>query len=451
MLESVPPQIIDHTESLCPYCLQVIEAQIVEWNGAVYMTKVCPHHGPVNFCLWPDAAHYRWFKMFRFPFKQPQAQTNSSNGCPFDCGLCPSHLRHSTLVEIEVTHRCNLACPVCFMAAGQYQPPPDPSLETIRDMYASIYDRSGPDMSIQLTGGEPTVRRDLPDIIRLGQAMGFRWIEANTNGLVLARQPGYLRACKEAGLSGICLQFDGLTAEVYRQIRGRDIYKDKLQVIENCRAEGVQVVLTMTIIAGINDHQLGDMLDFALANTDVVVGLLLQPAFTSGRFETRSSRPLSMGDVIFMLAAQSQGRLRPSDLWPLGCSHPLCSCATHLLIDGDTVQPLTRSFTLAEYQARFNPHSPHGSVFADIVADLEPAEGLARRGLTVMIENYMDAWNMDLKRLQECGMTVKMADGRTIPFCAYHLTNINGERIYAPWGKVPVKLPKSGHVGVTVE
>jgi uncharacterized radical SAM superfamily Fe-S cluster-containing enzyme len=210
----------------------------------------------------------------------------------------------------------------------------------------------------------------------------------------------------------------------------------------------------MTIIAGINDQQLGDLLDFALANLDVVCGLSLQPAFTSGRFESRRQRSLSMGDVIFLVAGQSDGRLVPQDFWPLSCSHPLCSCATHLLVDGDAVQPITREITPAEYLARIDPHSPQGSIFADIIAGLE-AQGRSlpngsNRGLSVMISNYMDAGNMDLKRLRECSMTVTMADGRAIPFCAYHLTDVKGQRLYPPWGLKATNVPDKQSGGISV-
>jgi hypothetical protein len=139
-----------------------------------------------------------------------------------------------------------------------------------------------------------------------------------------------------------------------------------------------------------------------------------------------------MGDVIFMLAGQSNGLIDPYDLWPLGCSHPLCSCATLILNHRGTDTPFTRLITPQEYVEQFNPESPQGSVFADIAARRFPEAG---NGLSVVIMNYMDAVNMDLKRLRECSMTVTMADGRMIPFCSYHLTDANGRRFYPPWGQ----------------
>lgn len=421
--------VINHTESMCPICLKTIEAQVVEQDGRVYLKKVCPDHGPSSSYIWPDADHYRWMSSIRFPFKQPVSKLPPALGCPSDCGLCSIHLRHPTLVELEITQRCNLRCPVCFVSAGEA--PPDPSLQTLEAMFQAVKEQSGTQVSIQLTGGEPTVREDLAQVIRLGRKIGFEAIEVNTNGLMVSRKPGYIEELVDAGISGIYLQFDGLTPQVYERIRGKELLQDKLQAIENCRAAGTQVVLAMTVIWGINHDQIGEVLDFALQNQDVIAGLALQPAFTSGRFDVTSERHLNMGDVIFMLAEQSRGMIQPYDLWPLACSHPLCSSATYLVKDQGAYKPFTRMISLDDYRRSFNTTSPQGSIFADIAArnfpDLAP-------GLSVVVMNYMDCMNVDLARLKECSMTVTMQDGRLIPFCAYQMTNLYGKRFYPVWG-----------------
>jgi uncharacterized radical SAM superfamily Fe-S cluster-containing enzyme len=425
-----PSNILDTTESLCPICLQVIEAQVVVRDGAVYLKKMCPDHGPSTAYLWPDAAHYRWMSAFRLPFKKPQAQVPSQLGCPQDCGLCAAHLRHPTLVEIEITQRCNLRCPVCFIAAGEA--PPDPDLQTLEAMFQAVLRQSGSQTSLQLTGGEPTVRKDLAEIVRLGRNAGFSAIEVNTNGVLIGRNPAFIHELAQAGISGIYLQFDGLTGEVYEKIRGADLLKEKLQAIEHCRAAGVQVVLAMTVIWGVNHDQLGRVLDFALQNRDVVAGIGYQPAFTSGRFDVRSERRLTMGDVIFQLAEQSGGLIEPYDLWPLGCSHPLCSSATYIIEDGGVKKPLTRQIAPQDYLQRFDPDSPQGSVLPDLAARYLPQVG---PGLSVVVMNYMDALNVDLKRLKECSMDVALEDGRLVPFCAYQLTSLRGKRLYPVWGR----------------
>ncbi len=265
------------TRSLCPVCLRAIDGRIVSRGKAVYLEKSCPEHGPMESRIWPDADHYEWMQGFHLPVVRPEIAREPVGECPRSCGICTRHLRKTTLVEMELTRRCNMRCPVCFM--GAEEKPDDPDLEAIRSMYASIHEEMGPDVSIQLTGGEPTLRDDLAEIVRLGASMGFSAIEINTNGLAVSRNPDLPAALKEAGASGIYLQFDGLTPEVYTKIRGADLLADKLRVIEHCRKAGIQVVLAMTVIRGINDGEIGKVLEFALQNIDVVAGLALQPAF----------------------------------------------------------------------------------------------------------------------------------------------------------------------------
>ncbi len=427
-------EVLDTTRALCPECMETLSADIVaKSDGTVWMIRTCPTHGVFETYLWPDSTHYQRMRALAFSPVAPAHTIPMTKSCPTACGICSSHKRRVTLAEIEVTQRCNLRCPVCFMAAEHEDDEMSP--EDFRSFFQAIAETSGLDTGVQLTGGEPTVRKDLADIIAIGHQMGFWGIEVNTNGVVISRDQEYLRSLIDAGLTGVYLQFDGLTREPYRQIRGADLLDVKLAAIENCRAAGVQVVLAMTIVAGLNDDQLGDVIRFALENNDVVAGVALQPAFTSGRFETNRIVPLTMGDVIFTLEDQTEGLIKTEDIWPLGCSHPLCDTGTYLVRSDDTFVPLTRDLTHEEYIDAYNPNSPQGSVFLDIATQ----KGLnLEGGLSIIIMNYMDAATMDLERMEQCSMFCTMADGRLIPFCAYQLTDCAGKRIHPPLG-LPVE------------
>jgi uncharacterized radical SAM superfamily Fe-S cluster-containing enzyme len=317
-------------------------------------------------------------------------------------------------------------------------------LERLSAFYEAIARTAGTECGVQITGGEPTLREDLPAIIRMGRERGFWGVEVNTNGVVISQGNGYLERLVEAGLTGIYLQFDGVSADAYRRIRGVDLLATKLRAVQRCREAGVQVVLAMTIVSGANSSEIGAVIGYALENVDVVAGVALQPAFTSGRFDAKRVVPLTMGDVIFMLEEQTGGLIRVEDIWPLGCSHPLCDTGTFLVAEGGGAAdvdagaanhtrylPVTRGLSRDEYLALYNPDSPQGSVFGDIVARkrLSP-----ERGLSVIIMNYMDAFTMDLERMEECSMLVTMPDGRLIPFCSYQLTDCAGQRVFPPWG-----------------
>jgi tetraether lipid synthase len=422
--------IIDQTTSLCSTCMKQIEAQIVVRDNVVFMSKECPEHGPEMVYLWPDAEHYCWICNFKSDRKDVNEKAYSEDGCPRMCGSCSNHTSQPTLIELEVTQRCNMRCPVCFMAAESIGE--DPSLDQLTSIFVKIMDRSGAATSIQITGGEPTVRSDLSEIIRIGRSIGFESIEVNTNGLMIARKPELLTELKEAGASGIYMQFDGLDDMVYQATRGRDICAEKMQAIANCRTVGLPIVLAMTVIEDVNDDQIGKVVNFALEHIDVVAGVALQPAFSSGRFDVDGDvrRGLTMGDVIFKLSEQTVGMIGQHEMWPLSCSHPLCSCGTQLVWNKDGFVPATRLISRDEYERYFNQDSPQGSIFADILAQKNEDCG---GGLSIIIMDYMDVHCVDLNRLRECSMTVASGEGSLIPFCAYHLSDQSGCRIHPLW------------------
>ncbi|WP_165251750.1 radical SAM protein [Adlercreutzia sp. ZJ304] len=424
------------TGALCPTCLKEYPAEVfADDDGVVWMGRTCPEHGYLETRMWPDAQHYEWLRTHAFPKVRPANPEPIVDACPFGCGTCARHQRRGTLLEIEVTRNCNLHCPVCFASSesGEY----DPTLEEISAMYDAIESAVGLDGAVQLTGGEPTTRKDLHEIIFMGRSKGFWGIEVNTNGLVIAQRSGYLEDLVAAGLTGVYLSFDGLTGNVYEATCGRDILDVKLRAIKRCREVGIQVVLSVAVVAGLNDGQLGDILRFAMENSDVVAGIALQPAFTSGRFDAHRVKPMSSGDVIFALAEQSDGLLDVHDIWPLGCSNPLCDTGVFLVKSEDAEHesgfyPATRRMTQTEYEQGYSPDSPQGSVFLDILYK----KGVqVEDGISIIIMNYMDAFSMDTQRLRECSMMVAMPDGRAIPFCSYHLTDTAGRRIYPPWCK----------------
>ena len=425
---------IRSTRALCPHCMKTLPADIVEHDdGTVWMTRTCPEDGQFETYMWPDADHYRYMIGLAFPPVAPPRTIPMTKRCPEACGICDHHRRRPTLVEIEVTQRCNLRCPVCFMAAENEDDEMSP--EDFKPFFQAIVDNAGKDTGVQLTGGEPTVRKDLAEIISIGRSYGFWGIEVNTNGVVISKDIDYLQELQFAGLTGIYLQFDGVTPDPYLVTRGADLLDTKMKAIENCRKLGIQVVLAMTIVAGTNDDQVGDVIKFAIENNDVIAGVALQPAFISGRFDAKRAVPLTMGDVIFSLDAQTDGLIKKEDIWPLGCSHPMCDTGTYLVRHEGGFIPITRDLTQEEYRATYNPESPQGSVFLDIAI----ARGMnPEGGLSIVIMDYMDRATMDLERMEQCSMFCTMADGRLIPFCSYQLSDCNGKRIHPPLG-IPEK------------
>jgi hypothetical protein len=220
------------TESLCPVCLARLTARRVVHGAAVYLEKTCPDHGFFAARIWDGEPAFAGWQRPKIPIRPPYCGQPVDKGCPFDCGLCPDHRQRSCTIILEVTKRCNLACPVCYADAGGMDSA-DPPLTMIAGWFATAR-QAGTGCNIQLSGGEPTLRDDLPHIVAMGRAAGFDFIQINTNGLRLARDPEFVKKLRAAGLSSVFLQFDGTTDAIYRTLRGRDLLKDKLAAIATC-------------------------------------------------------------------------------------------------------------------------------------------------------------------------------------------------------------------------
>ena len=215
----------DLTESLCPVCLRRIPAAREEREGCVYLVKECPDHGRCEALVWDGSPAFRSWKRPKIPTTPLLAYRQVDRGCPFDCGLCPDHRQRSCTIILELTKRCNLACSYCYADSGE-QTANDPDLETIAGWYKSAA-AAGGNCNIQLSGGEPTLRDDLPAIVAMGREHGFSFIQVNTNGLRLAADDGFVRDLKAAGLDSVFLQFDSLDHENCRRIRDRGLVDEK--------------------------------------------------------------------------------------------------------------------------------------------------------------------------------------------------------------------------------
>lgn len=209
------------------------------------------------------------------------------------------------MTMLEVTNRCNLACPICFSDANRLAW--DLSHAEINAALANLLAVTGRPIQVQISGGEPTVREDLPEIVGLCRAAGVRFVEIITNGVRISRDLAYLRALKAAGVTGIYLQFDGLRAATHRALRGADLTEVRARALANIRAADMCCTLAVAVTRGVNDDELGDIVDFAFANLDIVKVVNFQSATRfAGRFELGPEHGgYSVAELTGLIAAQT--------------------------------------------------------------------------------------------------------------------------------------------------
>ena len=318
-------RVIRQTESVCPICLQKVNADIVAYGDEVYMEKTCQEHGAFRTLIWKGAPDYESWENQKIPSVQKNPAMQVEKGCPYDCGLCPEHRQHTCCVLLEVTNRCNLNCPVCFARAGEGDEVKEPSLEEIGEWYDSMMACGGP-FNIQLSGGEPSVRDDLEDIIRLGKEKGFTFFQLNTNGIRLAKEADYAARLKAAGLNCVFLQFDGMRENAYEILRGRKMLDIKKQAIENCKKANLGVVLVPVIAKGVNEDQVGEILEFALKQMPAVRGVHFQPLSFFGRYEPGKEKDrFTLPQLLQAIEAQTGGKMKIGDFTPAGAENAYCS------------------------------------------------------------------------------------------------------------------------------
>jgi hypothetical protein len=352
-----------------------------------------------------------------------------------------------------------LKCAYCFADGGAAEAK-DPDLDTVQGYFERLLAAGGP-YNIQLSGGEPTLREDLPDIVVLGRSLGFQFIQVNTNGLRLAAHKAYATELKDAGAASIFLQFDGVTEATYETLRGRALLPEKRLAVEHCAAGGLGVILVPTLVPGINIHEIGAIIRFAVQYMPTVRGVHFQPVSYFGRYPTAPGNEarITIPEVIREIEMQTGGELKAEHFRPPGCENALCSFTGNfvLLADGE-LRPRTRRDaqqccsspeSAAAGAARTRQFVSRFWSAAEAVAG--KASGPSLGGWDDFLERvrshslcisgmaFQDAWNLDLDRLRDCCIHVVDADGGLIPFCAYNLTDsqkrsfyrkraVNGER-----------------------
>ena len=436
---------IGRTESVCPVCLRVLPAQKRSEADGIYMDKSCPEHGAFSSLIWEgDLRSYLRWGTANNAVDPPVDGRAAEKGCPYDCGLCTEHQRKGCCMLLELTNRCNLRCPICFASAGE-RAPKDMSLEEISEQYDTLMAHGGP-FNIQLSGGEPTVRDDLPEIIRLGRDKGFDFFQLNTNGLRLAAEPDYASALKDAGLNTVFLQFDGVADDVYEILRGQALLAKKIKAIDACAQTGLGVVLVPVIAAGVNENQVGDILRFALERMPVVRGVHFQPLSLFGRCELPGPRrPVTIPKMLRLMEDQTEGQMQAADFTGGGAENPYCSFhASYLRRPDGSLKSLPRRSiggcccTTSDDSRQFVANQWSG---ADAAADLSEPNGdtasldaflaqIKQNTFAVSGMVFQDAYNLDLNRLKRCHICEVDSAYGMVPFCAYNLTNTEGQALY---------------------
>jgi len=479
-----------YVSTLCPYCQRLLPGRVFERDGKVYIRRICPEHGEIEELYYGDAKLYH--RMMRYEetgkgVPKVHAYVGVGGPCPYSCGLCSMHENHTALANLVVTNRCNLSCFYCFFYAEKAGYIYEPSMEMLRFQVRQLK-KQGVTMAIQITGGEPTMRDDLVDIVRMLKEEGVRHVQLNTNGIKFAqlyfedpeKAYKYARELREAGVNTVYMSFDGVTPKAN--------WKNHWEVpfiFEVFRKGGMtSVVLVPTVIKGMNDHELGQIIRFAAKHMDIVRAVNFQPVSLSGQLKKheRERMRITIPDAIHRIAEQTDNQIYPEAWYPIPVAakfakfieawtgvpqfcmsnHPMCGVGTYVYVERDAdglpkrFVPITDFFDVDAFVEWLDEKRIYllegkskkmlilkGAInFRKFIKRKNLPNGLnveklllnivLRRNYDALGElhynlmflgmmHFMDQYNYDVTRVRRCNIHYLSPDGRIIPFCTYNV------------------------------
>jgi len=440
----------DTAVSICTTCYRRVDAKIVFEDGKVFMLKRCPRHGFERVLMADDVDYYRRCReVFIKPPEMPDHYNTPVNyGCPYDCGLCPDHEQHSCLTLIEICDACNLNCPICYSESGTHRTGYRSLAQIEAMMDAVVANELQPDV-VQISGGEPTLHPEFFAVLDAARRRPIRHLMVNTNGVRIAQEDGFAeRLAEYMPEFEIYLQFDSLRREPLMQLRGANLRSIREKALARLNRLNISTTLVVTVERGVNDDELGSIVDFALQQK-CVRGVTFQPVQQAGRllgYDPAIHR-LTLTGVRRKILEQTKV-FKPEDLIPVPC-HPDSLAMAYALKLGSEVVPLTgmvapevlinggrntiiyeKDETLRQHIFKLfsTNHSPQSqaSTLRELLCCLPKVlipktlgyENLFR----VLIVQFIDAQGFDLRSIRKTCVHIAHPDGkRLIPFDTYNM------------------------------
>jgi uncharacterized radical SAM superfamily Fe-S cluster-containing enzyme len=453
------------TNSVCSKCLTKVEAKIIFRDDCVYLVKHCPTHGHEEVLIADDIDYYKLSQQFIKPGDMPlRFNTPIKYGCPYDCGLCPDHEQHSCLTLIELTDRCNLSCPICYADSGveevsniSARPRKHRTLEHIEMMLDAVVANEGEPQIVQLSGGEPTIHPEFFEVMDLVKSKPIKHLMINTNGIRIAKDRNFCDRLSQykPGIE-IYLQFDSFEKSTLEELRGVDLREIREKAIAHLNEYNISTTLVVTLKKGLNDSEIGKIIEYALQQK-CVRGVTFQPIQVAGRleqFDPKTDR-YTLTEVRRAILQQSP-HFKPEDIIPVPCHPDSLAMAYALKLNGKVI-PLTGAVAPDDFVKMMpnsvlyeqneelkrktfelfsTSHSPQSAAnaFKQLLCCLPMIpvpEGINYDNVfRVMIVQFLDPFNFDVRSVKRSCIHIVHPDGRIIPFDTFNMFYREGSAGY---------------------
>jgi uncharacterized radical SAM superfamily Fe-S cluster-containing enzyme len=444
--KAAPYLFLGQTTSLCETCLALVPAKVIGDEGCVFYLKRCREHGVQKTLIADDLAYWKSQRDWLKPGDRPlTVATRTEHGCPYDCGLCPDHEQHSCLAIVEINEACNLSCPVCFADSSVKREGHRPLAEIERMLDVIVAAEGEPDL-VQISGGEPTIHPQFFEVLAAAKARPIRHLMVNTNGLRIAREPGFAErlATFMPGFE-VYLQFDSLQRDALMDLRGADLTRVRIEALEALERNDISTTLVVTLKKGVNDGEIADIVRFAL-DWRCVRGVTFQPIQDAGRNDGFDPKRHRMVLTEVRRAIAEAGIFVLEDLIPLPCN-PDQICIGYGLRNGREVRPVTamlprelfvaaapNTVTFESYPelrakvfellslstAQGNTAEKLASLLCCLPEAAVPQEVAYENTFRVVVSQFLDRFNFDLGTVKRSCVHFVQSDGRIIPFDTFN-------------------------------
>jgi uncharacterized radical SAM superfamily Fe-S cluster-containing enzyme len=464
-------EILKKTRSICSACGEIVPATYeVRDNEQVFFSRTCPTHGAGDTDLGYHAAFYR--KSFTVE-KLMIERYGDGGSTDISKGLSPFPLRKPAgLAILEVTERCNLTCPMCYAYSSPSER--DYSLDEIEKRLDQLIAVEGKGISLQISGGEPSVRKDLDKIAAMVKQKGFAQLEMVSNGIRLAREPDFAEKLVEWGFTSVYLQFDSTRPADILKLRGEELWDVRVKATAALERVKLPSTLAVSLYDGLNSDQVQQVINFAWQHPGTVCAIAFQAATPFGRFEVNNGiagegrsipRKLRMPEILQLI--EEQTGISQDLFFPVGEGSPLCNTFTLLKYTREGYKPIAPNFTLQEFMEVIGPRPNmtlrmltrgRAAVLPQIVSNIggslklvktlwphigtDPSFWTGRKTLTLFVKPFMDESDIDMSRIERCCFHNASPRG-VMSFCALNARMRPGQPHASESAFVPLPTRRS--------
>jgi len=415
-------KILYYTKSVCPDCLKTITATVMDVGGQIYMDKSCEEHGNFRTLIWQDdAEHYKLWLSYGgiHPEELPQT-SEEADDLIATCSFQSEAENQACSAALMTTNRCNLNCPVCFTRVSGEEAY-EPSLENCKELIRNYRDHAGENALLEFCGGEPTVRKDLPEIAAYASSIGFSYIQLNTNGIELAKSAEYCAALKESGVTTVYLGYDGVFEKPYRYKYGKSMLDIKKSAVANCREAGLAIVLVTCVVPEESGRELGGIIAYAKENMPAVKGVYFQPISYFGTYSGNELNRITIPEILRMIEDQTDGEVQIKNFLPGSYEHAQCSFNGCFLKDKNGALK-----SLTQFAPKTRDENGYERIRKSIMKTWMPGDAPM---LTIGGMAFQDAWNIDMLRVMRCSVQIIGKNRKMYPLCSKYLTDCKGNKL----------------------